>query len=190
MKPNIFTQLEKLLSEKPTETPPSHLKHSAVLVPLISNHDSPKVLLTKRAANLPHHADQICFPGGAQDPEDHKSFITTALRESEEEIGLKRRQVELLGCMKGFTTQSGYYIQPVCGIVEPGLTYTPQASEVSAMLEPPLDHFLSIDNYRRFKIKREQQTIEVFAIDYQEHCIWGATAKILRTLALLLKQST
>ncbi|OGT31190.1 MAG: hypothetical protein A3E87_04730 [Gammaproteobacteria bacterium RIFCSPHIGHO2_12_FULL_35_23] len=157
-------------------------KPSAVLIPLIDNY-IPKIILTKRTAMLPLHANQICFPGGLYHPQD-KNFIQTALRETQEEIGLLTSQITPLGYFKHFFTLSGYYIVPIIGLITPPITYHLNTAEVATVIEAPLTYFLDLSRYKTMKVFNQKKLIEVCKITYQEHLIWGATAKILLEMAV------
>ena len=113
---------------------------AAVLVPLFvaAATQVPHVVLTRRRADLRRHAGEISFPGGRRDPED-QTLTDTALREAEEEIGLERSRVSLLGALPPTSTMAtGYVIHPFVGTIPPGLPWAPSAQEVDAVLELPL----------------------------------------------------
>ncbi len=91
---------------------------AAVLVPLVLGHADPAILLTRRTDHLHHHPGQISFPGGRVEEQD-STAVDTALRETEEEIGLSRRHVELLGALPDYYTGTGFRVTPIVGLVHP-----------------------------------------------------------------------
>ena len=155
---------------------------AAVLVPLFLAGEQPKphVVLTRRRADLRRHAGEISFPGGRRDAED-ASLTDTALREAEEEIGLMRSQVSLLGELPPTSTfATGYVIHPFVGTIPADLAWKPSVREVDTVLE------LSLDAVRagrtRTNIERRGFTFETDAYIVDEQVIWGATARILEHL--------
>jgi 8-oxo-dGTP pyrophosphatase MutT (NUDIX family) len=115
----------------------SELRRAAVLIPLVQRPDGLTVLLTQRTAHLSNHAGQISFPGGRAEDED-SSPIETALRETEEEIGLHRRHVEIVGVLPDYVTGTGYVVTPVIGLVTPPFELIAESNEVAEIFEVPL----------------------------------------------------
>jgi 8-oxo-dGTP pyrophosphatase MutT (NUDIX family) len=155
---------------------------AAVLVPLfLAPHSGePHVVLTRRRADLRRHAGEIAFPGGRQDAED-TDLSTTALREAEEEIGLARSQVSLLGALPATSTfATSYIIHPFVGEIPAGVAWTVSAREVDAVLELPLEDVRAAQT--RTPIERRGITFETDAYVLDGHVIWGATARILQDL--------
>jgi 8-oxo-dGTP pyrophosphatase MutT (NUDIX family) len=157
---------------------------AAVLVPLFLSDASgtiePHVVLTRRRADLRRHAGEISFPGGRRDPED-ATLTDTALREAEEEIGLEREHVRLMGELPPTSTfVTNYVIHPFVGAIPAGVAWTPSAHEVDAVLE------LSLSAVRagrtRTQIERRGISFETDAYVIDEHLVWGATARILEHL--------
>ena len=151
---------------------------AAVLVPIVNRPEGLTLLLTQRSDTLPDHPGQISFPGGRQEPDDG-SAADTALRESEEEIGLHRSRVEILGEVGSYETVTGYSVVPVVGWVEPPFELTPDPTEVAEAFEVPLSFVLNPDNF----IQRQRDVNGVvrhfFACPYQDRYIWGATAAMI-----------
>jgi 8-oxo-dGTP pyrophosphatase MutT (NUDIX family) len=153
-----------------------------VLVPLFQkpNSGSPHVVLTRRRADLRRHAGEISFPGGRQDPQD-SGLSDTALREAEEEIGLARTAVRLLGDLPPTSTfATNYEIHPFIGAIPPGQLWRLSPLEVDAVLELPLDGIR--EGRTRTQLTRRGITFETDAYMVDEHLIWGATARILEQL--------
>jgi 8-oxo-dGTP pyrophosphatase MutT (NUDIX family) len=170
----------------PGETPPSAaLRPAAVLVPLIDRAEGMTVLLTQRTAHLSAHAGQISFPGGRVEEQDADA-IATALRETEEEVGLSRDLVEVIGRLDTYVTGTGFEITPIVGIVEPVYTLTIDPFEVAEAFEVPLSYILDRNNHNRTERESAGRTRVFFVLPYQGRNIWGATAGMLVNLADVL----
>jgi 8-oxo-dGTP pyrophosphatase MutT (NUDIX family) len=151
-----------------------------VLVPLFLVGDEPHVVLTRRRDDLRRHAGEISFPGGRQDPED-ADLCTTALREAEEEIGLARGGVELVGALQPVPTiATGYAVYPFVGLIEPGQSWRPAEAEVAEVLELPLRSLR--DAYGRRRMLRRGIPFRTDTYAVGEHLVWGATARMLADL--------
>lgn len=160
---------------------------AAVLVPLINRADGLTVLLTQRSADLPDHAGQISFPGGRVEPEDADVGIA-ALRETEEEVGLPRAHVTLLGHLADYETVTGYRVTPVVGWVEPPFAITADPVEVADVFEVPLAFLMDPANQQKqFRMIGERRR-DFWAIPYGERYIWGATAAMLLMLDRTLRE--
>ena len=157
---------------------------AAVLIPVVL-HDELSVLFTQRTAHLKSHAGQVSFPGGRAEPGD-ASAEYTALREAEEEIGLRRERVEVLGRLPDYRTRTGFRVTPVIGTVVPPLALAPDPREVESVFEVPLGFLL--DERNRERRTREFQGLQVgyYVYEYQGHVIWGATAGMLVNLHKML----
>ncbi|MFU8777270.1 MAG: CoA pyrophosphatase [Roseovarius sp.] len=154
------------------------LRAAAVLVPVREG----RVILTKRSSKLRHHPGQIAFPGGKQDAGD-PDITTTALREAEEEIGLDRRSVEVLGFLPRHETVTGFDVTPVLGRVHGAFQPRAEQGEVDEVFDVPLTHFLELGLYRVEKRRWRGDWRRYYAVPYGPYYIWGATARILRNLA-------
>ena len=155
---------------------------AAVLVPLFlaGAKPEPHVVLTRRRADLRRHAGEISFPGGRQDDED-PDLAATALREAEEEIGLMRARVSLLGTLPPTSTfATNYVIHPFVGTIPAGIVWRPSPREVDAVLELPLSAVRS--GRTKTRMERRGISFETEAYVVGEHLIWGATARILENL--------
>ncbi len=167
---------------------------AAVLVGLVEHPAGLRVLLTHRAAALRDHAGQVSFPGGRREAEDG-SPAATALREAEEEIGLARSQVEVIGLLPTYTTVTHFVVTPVVALVQPPLALTLDPSEVSAAFEVPLSWLMNPANHRRHALQVQGVQRQFLSMPWpelqadgaiREHFIWGATAAMLRNLYKLL----
>lgn len=153
---------------------------AAVLVPIVDYGDHLTVLFTQRALHLKHHPGQISFPGGRIEPGE--SSKQAALRESEEEIGLINTEVSLLGRLPAQDTSTGFIIEPWVGIIRPQRRLQLQHSEVSAVFEVPLTHFLPAENRHLLSLNLQGNVRQLHFMPYQDKCIWGATAAIMHQL--------
>jgi 8-oxo-dGTP pyrophosphatase MutT (NUDIX family) len=153
---------------------------AGVLVPLYVREGRLHAVFTKRREDLRRHAGEISFPGGRYD-EGEPDLLTTALREAEEEIGLPRDAVEVLGALQPTPTiATGYAVYPFVGMIEPGRAWTPSAREVEQVLELALDDLRA--GYARRRLIRRGLPIRTDTYVVGEHLIWGATARILADL--------
>lgn len=155
---------------------------AAVLVPLVTHADGLTVILTQRTEHLDDHAGQISFPGGRIEPgDDHPA--ATALRETEEEIGLAIDRIEVIGRLGLHEIASGFAVVPVIGFVTPPIAYTLDAFEVAEAFEVPLDFLLDPANRQIGQIEYGGRMRDYFYFDYNGRMIWGATARMIVDLA-------
>ncbi len=165
------------------------VRKAAVLVPLVDHRDGMSVLLTRRAAHLRAHPGQISFPGGRVDPGDIDA-TDTALRETEEEVGLQRSRVDVVGRLDTCLTGTGYSVVPVVGVIEAPFStgeLTLDSFEVAEAFEVPLRFFLDPNNHvKRMAVARGMRRT-FYVLPYRDRYIWGATARILVNLSELLR---
>ena len=158
---------------------------AAVLVPLVAHAAGLTVLLTLRSDHLRDHAGQISFPGGRAEPED-RDAVDTALREAEEEVGLPRAQVEVIGSLPSYTTVTNFVVTPVVGLIEPGFTVAPDPFEVAEVFEVPLDFLMTPAHHHRHAFDWPGGRREFLSMAWrpapeaEDVFIWGATAAMLR----------
>ncbi|RUL79854.1 CoA pyrophosphatase [Dyella choica] len=145
------------------------------------------LVLTVRTDHLSSHAGQVAFPGGSADPTDADA-LTTALRESEEEIGLERARVTPLGYLDCFETISGFCITPVVAHIASEARFRPAPAEVAEVFEVPLKFFLKPANLKRYTMDYRGHRREMVEFHYEGHRIWGATAAILLNLVQRMEQ--
>jgi len=155
---------------------------AAVLVGLVPRDDGLQVLLTRRTDSLRHHAGQVSFPGGRVEEVD-QSPIHTALRETEEEIGMSPELVEVLGYLPEYRTSTGFRVTPVVGLVRPPFTLRPDPFEVAEVFEVPLAFLLDPANRQRHSREWRGRLRHYFAMPYGDYFIWGATAGMIVSLA-------
>jgi len=166
--------------------PDRPLIDAAVLVPIVERTSGLTVLLTRRTDHLHDHAGQISFPGGRIDPGD-ESPEGTALRETEEEIGLARDRINLLGRLDTYVVRTGFQVYPVVGLVTPPFSIEADSFEVAEVFEVPLPFFLDPGNKECRSRVFQGTERHFFVYPYQDYFIWGATAGMLGNLAEILK---
>ncbi|HET7409483.1 MAG TPA: CoA pyrophosphatase [Paracoccaceae bacterium] len=157
-------------------------RRAAVLCGLREREGLLHVVLTHRASHLSRHASQVAFPGGRVDPTD-ESFRHAALREAEEEIGLPPAQVRVIGTLDEYLTSTGYRVTPVVGIIAPDFEPIPDPGEVAFVFEPPLDFLMDPANRERHHHDRNGYRRYYYAMPWNGHYIWGATAGMLKGLS-------
>ena len=157
------------------------IREAAVLVPLIEHEDGIHVLLTERSGDLSSHAGQVAFPGGRIDPEDDGP-VDAALREAEEEVGLDRSFVNVVGFLDAYETGTRFRVVPVVGFVKPGFELTLNPGEVDEAFEVPLAFLMDPENHERHSATWKGKRRTFYAMPYDGHYIWGATAGMIVNL--------
>ena len=189
----MTVDLERLRASLLAEPPTGHfvqedgaldqpLTPAAVLFPIVLRDAGQTVLLTQRTAHLRDHAGQISFPGGRVEAHD-ATPIDTALRETEEEIGLSRERVEIVGFLPEYRTGTGFRVTPVVALVTPPFDLQPDPFEVAEIFEVPLAFLLDPANHQRHSLHYRGALRNYFAMPYGEYFIWGATAGMIRSLS-------
>ena len=163
---------------RPTTQHP--LAAAAVLIPIVARAE-PSILFTTRSQQLSRHAGQVSFPGGRHDPED-KSLTATALRELEEEVGIAKRYVTVVGYLEPYETVTHFAVLPVVGLLTDDFTVTADASEVAGVFEVPLAYLLDKASLEEQRFEVNGLSRRVYAFHYGQHRIWGATAAMLVNL--------
>jgi 8-oxo-dGTP pyrophosphatase MutT (NUDIX family) len=165
-----------LLRDLPeTATPP---KPAAVLVPFFEKAGEDHLLFTRRTDTVRDHKGQISFPGGARDPAD-PSLARTALRETQEEIGIPPEAIELLGELDDYITVTNYLVRPFVGIIPHPYRYVPRAEEVAEVIEVPLRVLREPARHTSNVVEWKGVTREIHYFDVGSCIIWGVTARIL-----------
>lgn len=160
---------------------PTTFRPAAVLAPIVKRAEGWTMLFTQRAEETPAHPGQISFPGGRVQESDADA-VETALRETEEEIGLARRFIEPLGAWDQYETGTGFRITPIVGLIEPGFSLTLDPREVADVFEAPLSFLLDPANHERREGEWRGHRRSYYAMPYQGRFIWGATAGMIRAL--------
>lgn len=159
------------------------LTRAGVLMPFLGPEENPSLLLTKRTDRVEHHKGQVSFPGGAVDRSD-ADIVATALRETEEEIGLSATAVEMLGRFDDFWTPTGFIITPVVGYIKTLPPLRLSTEEVESVLQVPISFFLDRTNERMVKMERNGRVYDVYFYRYRDTEIWGATAAMIRSFLI------
>jgi len=177
----VKQQIEKILRQhKKKKITGENLKVSAVLIPLFYSQRQYHVLFAERSDEENFHKGQVCFPGGTQEPSD-SSLLQTALREIEEEIGLKAKDVEILGEFDdNVTLTSNYVISPFVAFIPHPYPFKVDSREIKEIFSVPLSFLMDEANFKP----------DSYAYEYEGHVIWGATARILRQFIDLLKSES
>ena len=162
---------------------------AAVLVPLVMRPEGLTVLLTQRTAHLNDHAGQISFPGGKIETTDEDA-VAAALRETEEETGLSRQFVQVLGGLPRYLTATGFAISPITALVEPGFTLSPDSFEVAEVFEVPLSFLTNPANFRLHRAElADGTTRQYYSAPWNQYFIWGATAAMLLGMCQILSEA-
>lgn len=154
-------------------------REASVLVPLVERPEGLSVLLTKRSAQLKSHPGQVSFPGGHREATDEDA-IATALRETEEEVGITNKHISIAGQLQDYLTISGFRITPVVGFVSPGFELRPDPFEVAEVFEVPFQFLMDPRNHHKERVHWRGAMREYYAMPYNGYYIWGATAGMLR----------
>lgn len=161
---------------------------AAVLVPLVPRAGGLHVLLTERQPHLRNHAGQVAFPGGRIDETD-QGPVAAALRETEEETGIAPAFVEPLGFLDTYLTATNFRVMPVVGLLRPGFTVTPREAEVADVFEVPLSFLMDPAHHERHSRDWQGKLRYYYAMPWDGHYIWGATAGMIRNLYSLLYET-
>ncbi len=169
--------------------PNLEFRQASVLLPLVKNSDNNHwdIILTKRALHLKHHPGEISFPGGRFEPQD-KNLETTAIRETEEEIGIVGQQIQTIGRLPRQNTISQYQVSPFVAIIDPNYQLTINENEVAEAFLVPLSYVLNSSNHQKVNRNINNQSVSYYLIQYNDYNIWGATARMLVNFSQMLKQ--
>ena len=157
------------------------MREAAVLAPIVMRESGWTLLFTQRAHETPAHPGQISFPGGRVEEGDADA-VATALRETEEEIGLARSYIEPVGAFDRYETGTGYRITPIVGLVTPGFSLTLEPREVAEVFEVPLAFLFDPANHERRAGEWRGRRGHYWVMQYENRFIWGATAGMVRAL--------
>jgi 8-oxo-dGTP pyrophosphatase MutT (NUDIX family) len=153
---------------------------AAVLLLLYEKEGEPYILLTRRTDYVEHHKGETSFPGGAFDAED-ADLMTTALRETEEEIGVQPNDIEVLGQLDDIVTITDFLVSPFVGTLRsPDYPFVINAHEVAELVEVPLRHLMDERNLEQTVRPFRDRLVPILTYRFGDHRIWGATARILK----------
>jgi 8-oxo-dGTP pyrophosphatase MutT (NUDIX family) len=172
-----------LLTERTGDGP---LRPAAVLIPLYVRDKTLWTLFTKRTEAVEHHKGQISFPGGGQHPEDGNLWVT-AIRETEEEIGIPRDGIRILGALPKMVTVTDFEVSPFVGAIPYPVEFRPGAGEVEEIIEVPLAYLLDPMVVEEVMLKWKGRDVKTLVYHYRGHAIWGATAHILADFLTALR---
>ncbi len=160
---------------------------AAVLVPMHGWPENPGLVFTERKSDLKRHAGEISFPGGRRD--ENEDLLDTALREAEEEIGLARDNVDIVGALPPIGTfVTNYKVHPFVGLIDQGMRFEPNPSEVESVLVASLDDLVAA--YAKRRLVRRGVPIKTDTYEISDKLIWGATARILGLLLERIRPSS
>ena len=177
---DLVDQVRKILNTRDRRIieQPS-LARAAVLVPLFKKGEDCHIVFTKRSDNVRYHKGEISFPGGVFDERDSE-LERTALRETDEEIGLKENDVQIIGVLDDIITVTQFIVTPFVGLFPYPYPFKLSPVEIAELIEVPLSALLDKDCFSEREIIRGTGKEVVLAYQYQNHIIWGATARILK----------
>lgn len=158
------------------------LRPAAVLVAIEKTKRGPQVILTRRSSFLKHHAGQIALPGGKQEKSD-ANIEQTALREAHEEIGMSADILQVLGPMPAHETVTGFIVTPIIALIRDRFDPLPDHNEVAEVFSVPLSHLSDVSRFSVQNRHWRRSSRHYYTIPYGPYYIWGATARILRSLA-------
>ena len=160
---------------------------ASVLIPILTFKKDLEILLTKRSNNLKNHPGQIAFPGGKKDQID-SSPIETALRETQEEVGLNPKNVEIIASLPSHKTATGFVIKPYLGLINQPFSETLRQGEVDEIFTVPYEYILNEKNFSIQTRKWNGSQRSYYVVPYGPYYVWGATARILLNLSRALSQ--
>ena len=179
--PPVPTHADHDLNKHLPRPRPQALTAAAVLFGVVLRPEGASVILTRRPASMTRHAGQVAFPGGKLDPGD-ADVVAAALREAEEEVGLDPRMADVIGQGSAYETVTGFAVTPVVALLASSYIPRPDPHEVDAVFETPLSFLMDPANHERHE--RDWQGVKraYYAMPWNGHYIWGATAGMIRAL--------
>ena len=157
----------------------SSLTEAGVLLPIFFQDEVPQILFTKRTDKVEHHKGEISFPGGIKSAKDG-NILQTALRETEEEIGVTKKDIEILGCLDDMPTVTGFNISPFAGIISYPFEFRINADEIERLIEVPLPLLMVEKRWAETLRSYKGEMLRTYTFNFNSDVIWGATAGILK----------
>ena len=158
---------------------PEGLRRAGVLVPLFVREARLWILFTRRTESVEHHRGQISFPGGGEEPED-ANLWETALRESEEELGIRPEDAVALGRLSPLTTVTDFYVEPYVAAIPQPYVFRPAEAEIAEVIEVPVAALQDPAILEKRKLPGREEPVLFY--HYGEQVIWGATARMVAEL--------
>jgi 8-oxo-dGTP pyrophosphatase MutT (NUDIX family) len=181
-------RLRQILGRRPAiEITAPEYRRACVLVPIVRVNDEWSILLSRRSANLAAHSGQIAFPGGAV--EEGEALEAAAIREAEEEVGIHRGAVELIGRLDDVITNSGFLVAPFVGVIQERIDYVLQEAEVTEVFEVPIEALLDIAQPEVRLVTFGVRKYPAYFYRYREYEIWGLTGRMLKAFLDLVWQA-
>ncbi len=180
---------EALAHRQKQEVGDPTLRHAAVCLLLYPKDGEYCILLNKRSEHVEHHKGEISLPGGARDKED-KDSLDTALRETEEEMGISRSDVTILGELDEVATRSRFLMQVYVGTIPYPYDFKPSAIEIAEVLEVPVSALMDLSNLRVETRWEDGTAVSAISYAYNGHLVYGATARVLQDLLGILDEGT
>jgi 8-oxo-dGTP pyrophosphatase MutT (NUDIX family) len=161
---------------------------AAVLCPLFIQEGEANLLLIKRSQQLKHHKGEVSFPGGVKESSD-RSLLETCLRETEEEVGIKSRDVTIIGRLDEVDTTTGFLVSPFLGLIPHPYSFQLNNQEVEHLIMVPIAQFIEVSNQYDFYYFNGQRLISLIAYHINSQVIWGATARIVEQLITMFREN-
>ncbi len=153
-------------------------REAAVLIPLTQSETNPEIVLTVRSSMLRSHKGEVCFPGGKRDPADQQ-LIQTALRETEEELGIQAKDIQICGALGQVVSKHHLHVTPWVGVIPSCLPFRPNPEEIERVFKVPIQYFLDQGAPNMQRLTIEGQLWELPYWDFEGEHIWGLTAYII-----------
>ena len=181
-------RLRQILGQRPAvEIAAPEYRRACVLVPIVRVHDAWSILFSRRSANLAAHSGQIAFPGGGV--EEGEALEAAAIREAEEEVGIHRGAVELIGRLDDVITNSGFLVAPFVGVIQERIDYVLQEAEVTEVFEVPIEALLDIEQPEVRLVAFRDRKYPAYFYRYHDYEIWGLTGRMLKAFLDLVWQT-
>jgi 8-oxo-dGTP pyrophosphatase MutT (NUDIX family) len=184
--PDLIREALRNRTPQIIENKDSLLRHAAVLIPLFQDGDDYKIVFTQRTQTVEAHKGQISFPGGRIDEKD-RSLLETALREAYEEVGIRQKDVTVLGRIDDMrTVASNYIVHPFVGLIPSSYSFVISKDEVERLITVPFRAFFESGTV--MPVNYEGRVYDGLAYTYDGEVIWGATARIMNNLVSIVKE--